>query len=92
MSKQLKTLTCFDTCVSFSEPLTPAEDGAVVRQLPEAFQRGAVPSLVAKLVLALVDGHLDALQGGCRHVGTTHTHPHLTFAEAYQSQAHRVRG
>lgn len=60
----------------------------MVRQLSQALQGGAVPALVSELVLALMDGHLDALQGRGRHVGASHTHPHLTLAEACQPQAH----
>lgn len=61
-------------------------------KLAEALQRGAVPALVAELVLAFVDGHLDSLQSRGRHVRAAHTHPHLTFAEACQLQAHGVWG
>ena len=71
---------------------TPVEDGALVGQLPVALQRGAVPAVLAELVLALVDRHLDALQGGGRHVGAADAHPHLALAEPGQPQAHRVRG
>lgn len=72
--------------------LTPVEDGVVVGQLAKALQWRTVPALVAELVLAFVDGHLDALQCRCCHIRVPHTHPHLTFTEACQPQTHRVRG
>lgn len=43
--------------------LTSAEDDALVGDLVLGLEAGAVPALVPELVLALVDGDLDALDG-----------------------------
>lgn len=63
-----------------------------MRNFAKAFQGRAVPALVPELVLAFMDGHLNALQGRGRGIRTPHAHPHLTFAEACQFQTHRVWG
>lgn len=42
---------------------TSAEDGTLVGDLVAGLQTRAVPALVPELVLALVDGDLDALDG-----------------------------
>ena len=57
-----------------------------------ALQGGAVPALVSQLMLTLMNGHLDTLQGRCRHIRAAHTQAHLALTQASQSQAHRVRG
>lgn len=82
----------FSQTLTEKDSLTPVEDGAVVGRLAEALQCGTVPAVVPELVLTFVDGHLDALQRGRRHVWVPHTHSHLAFAEAHQPQAHGVRG
>lgn len=69
---------------------TSAEDGTLVGDLVASLQTGAVPALVPELVLALMDGDLDALDGGGSHVRVAHTHFHLPPAQARQRQAHRV--
>lgn len=51
-------------------------------QLAMALQGRAVPALVAELVLALVDGHLDALQGRSGDVRAAHAQAHLPLAQA----------
>lgn len=43
--------------------LTSAEDDALVGDLVLGLEAGAVPALVPELVLTLVDGDLDALDG-----------------------------
>lgn len=74
-------------------PPTPVQHGVLERQQPPvSLQRGAVPAVVPELVLALVDGHLEALQGGGRHVGAADAHPHLPLAESRQPQTHGVGG
>lgn len=40
---------------------TSAEDGVLIGNLVACFKTGAVPALVPELVLALMDGDLDAL-------------------------------
>lgn len=42
---------------------TSAEDGTLVGDLVSSLEARAVPALVPELVLALVDGNLDALDG-----------------------------
>lgn len=73
-------------------PLTALEDGAVVRQAAAALERGAVPALVAQLVLTLVDRDVQALKCGCRHVGAAQAEAQLPLAQARQRQAHGVGG
>lgn len=70
--------------------LTALEDGAVVRQATAALERRAVPALVAQLVLTLVDGDVQALKCGRRHVGAAQAQAELPLAEARQRQAHCV--
>lgn len=69
---------------------TSAEDGAFIGDLVSSLQTRAIPALVPELVLALVDGDLDALDGRGSHIGVTHTHFHLPPAQARQCQAHCV--
>lgn len=63
-----------------------------MRQAAAALQRRAVPALVAQLVLTLVDGDVQALQCGCRHVGAAEAQAQLPFAQARQRQAYGVGG
>lgn len=70
--------------------LTSAEDDALVGDLVLGLEAGAVPALVPELVLALVDGDLDALDGRGRHVGVAHAHLQLPPRQPRQRQAHRV--
>lgn len=43
--------------------LTSAEDDALIRNLVLGLKAGAIPALVPELVLALMDGNLDTLDG-----------------------------
>lgn len=70
--------------------LTSAEDDALIWNLVLGLQAGAVPALVPELVLALVDGDLDALDGRGGDVGVAHTHLQLPPRQPRQRQAHRV--
>lgn len=43
--------------------LTSAEDDALIRNLVLGLKAGAIPALVPELVLALMDGNLNTLDG-----------------------------
>lgn len=70
--------------------LTSAEDDALVRDLVSCLEAGAVPAMPPELVLTLVDGDLDALDGRGRDVRVSHAHVHLPLGEARQCETHRV--
>lgn len=72
------------------ESATSAEDGALVGDFVPSLQAGTVPALVPELMLALMDGDLDALDSRGGHVRVTHTHLHLPPAQARQCQTHCV--
>jgi len=77
--------------------LTSAEDDALVGDLVLGLEAGAVPALVPELVLALVDGDLDALDGRGGDVRVAHAHLQLPPRQPGQGQAdcvgiqHRLR-
>lgn len=70
--------------------LTSAEDDALIGDLVLGLKAGAVPALVPELVLALVDGNLDALDGRGGDVGVPHAHLQLPPCQPRQGQAHCV--
>lgn len=69
---------------------TSTEDRTLVGDFVPSLQAGTVPALVPELMLALVDGDLDALDSRGGHVRVTHAHLHLPPAQAGQCQAHCV--
>lgn len=62
--------------------LTSFEDDAVVRYFVPGLQAGTVPAVPSELMLALVDGDLDSLDGRGRHVRVAHAHLQLTPGQA----------
>ena len=70
--------------------LTSFEDHAVIGDLVARLQAGAVPAVTSELVLALVDGDLDALDGGGRDVRVAHADVLLPAVQARQREADRV--
>ena len=69
---------------------TSFEDHAVIRDLVACLQAGAVPAVTSELVLALVDGDLDALDGGGGDVRVAHADVLLAAVQAGQRQADGV--
>lgn len=69
---------------------TSFKDDAVVGDFVPSLQAGAVPAMPSELVLALMDGNLDSLDGRGRHVGIPHAHLQLAPCQAGQRQTHRV--
>lgn len=61
-----------------------------MRQPAAALQGRAVPALVAQLMLTLVDGDVQPLERGRRHVGAAQAQAQLPLTQAGQGQAHRV--
>lgn len=53
-----------------------------MRQAAATLERRAVPALVAQLVLTLVDGDVQALKRGRRHVGAAQAQAQLPLAQA----------
>lgn len=85
--------TCFSVQVFHAarqRGLTSLEDDAVVGDFVPRLQAGAVPAVALELVLALVDGDLDSLDGGGRHVWVPHAHLQLAPRQTGQRQTHRV--
>lgn len=76
--------------IRFILSLTPAKDNTLIWDLVSGLQARAVPAVSSELMLALVDGNLDALYGRGRHIWMSHTHVQLFLCETGQSQTHRV--
>lgn len=70
--------------------LTSAEDDALVRNLVSCLEARAVPAMPPELVLTLVDGDLDALDGRGCDVWVSHAHVHLPLGESRECETHRV--
>lgn len=70
--------------------LTSAEDDALIGNLVLGLKAGAIPALVPELVLALMDGNLDPLDGRGSDIRVAHTHLQLPPCQPWQGQAHRV--
>ena len=70
-------------CVPEQKP-TSFEDHAVIGDLVACLQAGAIPAVTSELVLALVDGDLDALDGGGRDVRVAHADVLLAAVQARQ--------
>lgn len=69
---------------------TPAKDSTFIGDLVSGLQARAIPAMSSELMLALMDGNLDALYcRGC-HIWMSHTHVQLFLGETGQSQTHRV--
>ena len=70
--------------------LTSFKNHAVIGYFVPGLHAGAVPAMPPELVLALVDGDLDSLDGRCRHIWVPHAYLQLAPREAGQCQAHCV--
>lgn len=71
-------------------PLTSAEDDAFIGDLVLSLQARAVPTLITKLVLALMDSNLDALNGWRCHIRIPHTNLQLSPGQTGQCQANCI--
>ena len=69
---------------------TSVEHYTLVGDFVAGLQAGAVPAVSPELVLALVDGNLDALDGRGRHIWVPHAHLHLLLGQPRKGQAHCV--
>lgn len=69
---------------------TSFEDHTVVGDLVPGFQTGAVPAMTSELVLALVNGDLDALDGRGGHIWVPHAHLQLSPVQARECQTHGI--
>lgn len=84
---------CVFICIQYIRfilSLTSAKDNTFIGDLVSGLQARAVPAVSSELMLALMDGNLDALYGRGRHIWMSHTHVQLFLGETGQSQTHRV--